>query len=71
MVFLKILKISQENTCARVFFFKKEETLAQVFSYEFCEISKSTFFTEHLRWLLLQNLNMIRILAQIKCTLVV
>ena len=24
------------------------ETLAQVFSCEFCEISKSTFFTEHL-----------------------
>ena len=28
-------------------FFKKE-TLAQVFSCEFCEISRSTFFTEHL-----------------------
>ena len=24
------------------------ETLAQVFSSEFCEISKNTFFTEHL-----------------------
>ena len=24
-------------------------TLAQVFSYEFCKISKNTFFTEHLR----------------------
>ena len=34
------------------YFFKKE-TLAQVFSCEFCEISKNTFFTEHLRWLLL------------------
>ena len=28
--------------------FIKKETLAQVFSCEFCEISKSTFFTEHL-----------------------
>ena len=28
--------------------FSKKETLAQVFSWEFCEISKSTFFTEHL-----------------------
>ena len=27
--------------------FIKIETLAQVFSYEFCEISKRTFFTEH------------------------
>ena len=27
----------------------KKETLAQVFSCEFCEISKNTFFTEHLR----------------------
>ena len=26
----------------------KKETLAQVFSYEFCEIFKNTFFTEHL-----------------------
>ena len=29
--------------------FIKKETLAQVFSQEFCEISKNTFFTEHLR----------------------
>ena len=29
--------------------FIKTETLAQVFSREFCEISKSTFFTEHLQ----------------------
>ena len=27
--------------------FIKKETLAQVFSCEFCEISKNTFFTEH------------------------
>ena len=26
-----------------------KETLTQVFSYEFCHISKNTFFTEHLR----------------------
>ena len=26
-----------------------KETLAQVFSREFCEIFKNTFFTEHLR----------------------
>ena len=40
---------SQGNTCARVFFNKVAGlTLAQVFSCEFCEISKSTFFTEHL-----------------------
>ena len=25
------------------------ETLAQVFSYEFCEISKNTLYIEHLR----------------------
>ena len=29
--------------------FVKKETLAQVFSCEFCEISKNTFFTEYLR----------------------
>ena len=27
----------------------KKQTLVQVFSCEFCEISKNTFFTEHLR----------------------
>ena len=47
-MFLEISQISQENTCARVYFFYKKETLAQVFSGEFCEISKNTFFTEHL-----------------------
>ena len=28
--------------------FMKKETQAQLFSYEFCEIFKKTFFTEHL-----------------------
>ena len=52
-VFLETSQNSQENTCARVFFlinlqvfgckFVKKETLAQVFSCEFCEICKNTF----------------------------
>ena len=46
-VFLEIGQNSQEDTCASLFFNKKE-TLAQVFSCEFIEISKNTFFTEHL-----------------------
>ena len=33
--------------------FIKNKTLAQVFSCEFTGISKNTFFTEHVRWLLL------------------
>ena len=51
--FLEIPQNSQENTCTRVSFliklqasacnFIKIETLAQVFSCEFCEISKNTF----------------------------
>ena len=45
-MFLEISQNSQENTCARVS--GKKETLAQVFSCEFCEISKNNFFTEHL-----------------------
>ena len=50
-VFLKILKNSHENTCARAPFlikfqalaynFIKKETLAQVFSFEFCEILRT------------------------------
>ena len=34
--------------CSRPLNFIKKETLAQVFSCEFYEISKNTFFTEHL-----------------------
>ena len=62
-VFLEISQNSQENICATVSFliklqasacnFIKKKTLAQAFSCEFCEISKNTFFTERLRWLLL------------------
>ena len=48
-VFLEISQNSQENTCARVSFLTKKP-LVQVFSCKFCEISKDTFFTEHLRW---------------------
>ena len=58
-MFIEISQNSQESTCARVSFllnlqaeacnFIKKETLAQVFSCEFWEISKNNFFTtEHL-----------------------
>ena len=50
-VFLEISQNSQENICARDYFliklqayFIKKESVAQVFSCEFCEISKNTFF---------------------------
>ena len=36
---------TQKHLCQSLFF--KKETLAQVFSCEFYEISKNTFFTEH------------------------
>ena len=45
-MFLEISQNSQENTYARVpeaCNFVKKETLAQVFSCEFCEISKNIF----------------------------
>ena len=45
-VFLEMTQNSQENTCARISFSIKLQ--AQAFSCEFCENSKSTFFTEHL-----------------------
>ena len=51
-VFLKTSQNSQENTCARVSFLTKLQAsglqLAKVFSCEFCEIFKNTFFIEHL-----------------------
>ena len=50
-VFLKISQNKQENTCSRVYFliklaynFIKKETLEQVFSCEFSEIFKNTYF---------------------------
>ena len=45
-MFLEILRNSRESTCTRVFFLKfiKKETVAQVFSCEFWEMSKNTFF---------------------------
>ena len=53
--FLTISQNSEENTCARVYFliklqrpetcnFIRKETLAQVFSCEFCEILRTLFF---------------------------
>ena len=62
-VLLEISQNSQESTCARISFltklqawglrFYQKEPLAQVISYKFSEISKDTYFTENLRWLLL------------------
>ena len=39
-------KFTGKHLCQNLLF--KRKTLAQVFSCEFCEISKNTFFTEHL-----------------------
>ena len=37
--------------------FIKKETLAQVFSCEFCEIFKNIYFLEHLRATASENIN--------------
>ena len=44
-------KLTRKHMCQSLFFKKivgLSETLEKVFSCEFCEISKNTFFTEHL-----------------------
>ena len=57
-------KLTEKHLCQNLYFnsfvpntpfiypeacnFIKKETLAQVFYYEFCKISKNTFYTEHL-----------------------
>ena len=46
-------KFGGKCLCQRLFF--KKESLAQVVSCEICEISKNTFSTEHLWWLLLDK----------------
>ena len=44
---VKKQKQPPEVFCKKSCNFIKKESLAQVFSCEFCEISKNTFFTEH------------------------
>ena len=46
--FTNFTKFKVKDQCQSLFFNKVAETLAVVFSCEFCEISKNTFFTEHL-----------------------
>ena len=59
-VFLEISQNLQEKTCARVSFLGlrpatllKQRLWHRCFSCEYYEISKNTFFKEHLQWLLL------------------
>ena len=62
------LKNSQENSCAGVSFFCKfheNEALVHVIFCELCEIFKNTFFTEHLRQLLLDLYSREPILTQV------
>ena len=40
-------KFTRKHPCQGLCNFIKKETLAQVFSCEFCKISKNTFFAEH------------------------
>ena len=54
-VLRNFVKFTGKHPCRGLFFnkvvekeFAKKETLAHVFSCEFCEISKNTFFAEHL-----------------------
>ena len=55
-VLREFAKFTGKGLCLSLFLIKlqepcnfiKKETLAQVFSCEFCEISRNTFFTEHL-----------------------
>ena len=65
-MFLKISqKLTGKHLCCSFFFnklaglkafnFIKNETPTQVFSSEYYEIFKNTFFTEHFRWLLLNK----------------
>ena len=50
VVLRNFTKFTRKDLCQSLFFNKVVGlTLAQVISYEFCKISKNTFFTEHLR----------------------
>ena len=49
---LEILQNSQENACARVSFFKKR-LWRSCYPVNFAKLLRTSFLTEHLRWLLL------------------
>ena len=53
------VKYTERHLCQGLLF--KKETLAQVFSCEFCEISKNNFFTVHLRWRLLFTVKLVHV----------
>ena len=53
---INISQYSQENLVFDCFLNKVEEASIQLLSYEYCEFFKESFFTEHLRWLLLKVL---------------
>ena len=59
-----LAKFTGQHLCQSLFFSKVaginhatllKQTLAQMFSCEFCRIFNNTFFIEHLRWLLLHD----------------
>ena len=74
-VFLKISLDSQENTCARISFliklqvracnFIKRETLVQVFSCAFCEISNNNFYYRTRLVAVSENVDCYRLVAVI------
>ena len=55
-VFFEAPEVFCKKTCK----FIKKESLAQVFSCEFCEIFKNTFFTEHFRTIASATLTVFR-----------
>ena len=76
------MQYSQENSCVGVSFFIKlifffffsvsvfikKETPTQTFCFEYCEIFKTAFSIENLRWLLL---SLLEIVSTIFCILIV
>ena len=55
---LESLFLIKLQACGIACNFIKKETPTQVFSCEFSEMFKKTFFTEYLRWLLLLIVNL-------------
>ena len=56
-LFLKISRYSQENTCVGVsFLILKRDSDTGFFSCEYCEIFKNTYFEEHLRTAVTENI---------------
>ena len=72
VVLKNFAKFTRKHLCQSLFFWPAtllKKTMAQVLWCEFCKSFKNTFFTEHLRWLLLNFIGSYRVIDAVMLSL--